>query len=72
MNGVRTNIVIGWTAICLVAAVPAGAGSTKCAPDSVPVGTVCIDKYEASVWQIDPVANKCDGAHLVGQPWRSL
>src|SRR5437016_3449200 len=25
-----------------------------CPPDSVKVGNVCIDKYEASVWQIPP------------------
>jgi hypothetical protein len=24
----------------------------KCAPDAVPVGPVCVDKYEASIWQI--------------------
>src|SRR5262249_27501348 len=26
----------------------------KCPPDSVKVGNVCIDTYEASVWQIPP------------------
>jgi formylglycine-generating enzyme required for sulfatase activity len=41
-----------------VAAAPARAGTLKCPPDSVKVGTNCIDTYEASVWQIDPVANK--------------
>lgn len=25
---------------------------TKCAPDAVPAGRVCIDKYEASVWRV--------------------
>jgi len=25
-----------------------------CAPDAVAVGPTCVDKYEASVWQIDP------------------
>src|SRR5262245_32889466 len=25
-----------------------------CPPDSVPVGPICVDKYEASVWQIPP------------------
>lgn len=30
-----------------------GAGPlTTCPPDSVPVGTTCVDTYEASVWQI--------------------
>jgi hypothetical protein len=54
MKGVRRYIVVGCTAVCLVAAVPAGAGTLKCPPDSVKVGTNCIDTYEASVWQIDP------------------
>src|SRR5262249_18835694 len=40
------------TAVSFVAAVRAGAG--KCPPDSVKVGNVCIDTYEASVWQIAP------------------
>jgi formylglycine-generating enzyme required for sulfatase activity len=42
----------------LVGAAPTLAGTLKCPPDSVKVGNVCIDTYEASVWQIDPVANK--------------
>jgi formylglycine-generating enzyme required for sulfatase activity len=52
MKGCRRYIVIGCTVVSLVAAVPAGAG--KCPPDSVKVGNVCIDTYEASVWQIPP------------------
>ena len=52
MKGCRRYIVIACTALSLVAAVPAGAG--KCPPDSVKVGNVCIDTYEASVWQIPP------------------
>jgi formylglycine-generating enzyme required for sulfatase activity len=56
MKRVRRYIVVGCTGVCLAAAVPAAAG--KCPPDSVKVGNVCIDTYEASVWQIDPVANK--------------
>lgn len=36
----------------------AGVGPlTQCPPDAVLVGPTCVDKYEASVWQIDP-ANK--------------
>ncbi len=57
MKGFRRYTVLGYTAVCLVAAVPAGAGASKCPPDSVKVGTVCVDLYEASVWQIDPIAN---------------
>ena len=38
--------------------VPSLAGAaTPCPRDSVRVGTVCVDRYEASVWQIPP-ANK--------------
>jgi hypothetical protein len=34
---------------------PSGIGPlTKCPPDAVLVGPTCVDKYEASVWQIDP------------------
>src|SRR5438046_10509558 len=39
---------------CLSLALPALAGTLKCAPDSVKVGTVCIDTYEASVSQLPP------------------
>src|SRR5262245_11671340 len=58
MKGIRRYIVVGCAAVCLAAAVPVVAGTLKCPPDSVTVGTNCIDTYEASVWQIDPVANK--------------
>src|SRR5262245_25329135 len=58
MKGIRRYIVVGCAAVCLAAAVPVVAGTLKCPPDSVKVGTNCIDTYEASVWQIDPVANK--------------
>ncbi len=44
-------------AFLLSCAAPAFAGTLKCPPDSVRVGNACIDKYEASVWQID-LANK--------------
>src|SRR5262245_59800890 len=54
MTGFRRYIVVGCTAVCLAAAVSAGAGTLRCPPDSVKVGNVCIDTYEASVWQIPP------------------
>jgi len=39
----------------LVALVAGQAGALTCPPDSVPVGTFCVDKYEASVWSVpDP------------------
>jgi hypothetical protein len=54
MTALRRYIVLGCTALGLVAAVPAGAGTLKCPPDSVKVGSNCIDTYEASAWQIPP------------------
>lgn len=43
-------------ALFLVTAALARAGDNggPCPPDSVRVGTTCVDKYEASVWQIAP------------------
>lgn len=46
-----TYIVVG---LCLAASTSSFAAN--CPPDSVPVGPICIDKYEASVWQI-PLTN---------------
>src|SRR5262245_22899315 len=42
--------------LLLCALTPRGtlAGSDSCPADSVRVGTVCVDRYEASVWRIDP------------------
>ena len=37
-----------------VVATPVLAGMLRCPPDSVKVGPTCVDKYEASVWQIAP------------------
>src|SRR5262245_19035211 len=56
MKRLRMSPVLGCAAACLAAAVPAGARTLRCPPDSVKVGNVCIDTYEASVWQI-PVTN---------------
>src|SRR5262249_3782488 len=46
--------IMGVAAVCLATAGLAGAGTLKCPPDSVKVGNVCIDTYEASVWQVPP------------------
>ena len=48
-----TLFAVGFAAIWGWAA-PTHAGTLKCPADSVKVGNVCIDKYEASVWQIAP------------------
>ena len=52
MNQRRLCRMIGIAAVCLAAAMPASALTLRCPRDSVKVGDVCIDKYEASVWQI--------------------
>jgi formylglycine-generating enzyme required for sulfatase activity len=48
-------------AAVVLAAGPAGAGwpgdPAACKPDAVKVGSVCIDKYEASVWKV-PATNQ--------------
>jgi hypothetical protein len=43
-------------ALYAASAVPALAATLKCPPDSVKIGSTCIDLYEASVWQVDPNA----------------
>jgi hypothetical protein len=46
-----------WLVACMLVAAPAYAAFptgpvNKCAPDAVVAGTVCMDKYEASVWRV--------------------
>jgi hypothetical protein len=43
-----SGVVIGWLGLPR----PVQAAKFRCAPDSVPVGNVCVDKYEASVWEV--------------------
>ncbi len=40
--------------LSLSCAASALAGTLKCPSDSVKVANLCIDKYEASIWQVDP------------------
>jgi hypothetical protein len=42
------------TFVTAIASGTAWAAGLSCPPDAVPVGNVCVDKYEASVWQVDP------------------
>jgi len=53
---VRRSVAIALAAIAFafVASAPCGAMTLKCPPDSVKVGTICVDTYEASIWQIPP------------------
>jgi hypothetical protein len=48
---------VGLTALCWWAVPVHAYLKRKCPPDSVQVGDACIDKYEESVWLIDPVNN---------------
>ncbi|MEO8755765.1 MAG: SUMF1/EgtB/PvdO family nonheme iron enzyme [Casimicrobiaceae bacterium] len=45
---------MGLAAVCLAGVLPAEALPFRCPPDALRVGNVCIDRYEASVWQIPP------------------
>ena len=56
MNQRHSYRVLGLAAACLAGALPAGALTLRCPPDSVKVGDLCVDTYEASVWQI-PASN---------------
>src|SRR5262245_34643992 len=49
LRAVQLLIVI--CACCTVVSARAGS-PVRCKPDAVAAGAVCIDKYEASVWQI--------------------
>ncbi len=56
MNQRHMCRMLGIAAVCVAGAMPATALTLRCRRDSVKVGEVCIDTYEASVWQI-PSAN---------------
>lgn len=43
-------------ALCLVMLVPTPVLAHACPPDSVRVGTTCVDRYEASVWRVSEKA----------------
>jgi hypothetical protein len=51
----RTYLIVA-VSLALAAAMPAAAATLTCPADSVKVGNVCVDKYEASVWQIAPTS----------------
>ncbi len=61
MKQTQLTVVIGALIVALAAITPAYAGwpgdPAKCPPDAVKAGSVCMDKYEVSVWQI-PATNK--------------
>jgi hypothetical protein len=52
------RIACSLVVVSLTLAVAMPAAALKCPPDSVKVGNVCIDLYEASVWSIPPSNKK--------------
>ena len=44
------TILLGFGLLMVV--MPAAHAALPCAPDSVPAGTVCLDRYESSVWRV--------------------
>jgi hypothetical protein len=52
----RGTICIGVAIAALLGSV-APAAARKCRPDAVPLGNLCVDRYEASVWEV-PATNK--------------
>jgi formylglycine-generating enzyme required for sulfatase activity len=58
---VRVSLVLALSILCAAG----GAAAVTCPPDAVPVGSVCVDKYEASIWSVpDPTT---DNAALVAK-----
>lgn len=54
MNSNRVTLLVV-AAVTLLAALPVAAKQLRCPFDQVPVGTTCVDTYEASVWSIPAV-----------------
>ena len=54
MNQRHTYRMLGVAAVCIAGAMPATALTLRCPPDSIKAGNVCIDTYEASIWQLPP------------------
>ncbi|PTL36371.1 hypothetical protein CLG94_04885 [Candidatus Methylomirabilis limnetica] len=51
MRRLRWGLLIGVLGVTVVVATPPPSEAAQCAPDTVPSGNSCIDRYEASVWQ---------------------
>jgi formylglycine-generating enzyme required for sulfatase activity len=45
-------MTMGLGVALLMAVMPAAHAAAACGPDSVPAGTVCMDRYEESVWRV--------------------
>lgn len=50
----RTVLTIGAVGLMLTCGTVADAAAAECPDDSVASGTVCMDKYQASVWYVPP------------------
>ena len=51
--GSKYGVFRGFLVVAVFVASPGAAPGASCPPDSARVGTVCVDRYEASIWQID-------------------
>jgi formylglycine-generating enzyme required for sulfatase activity len=52
VQALRAASALSMIAVPAVAASLPAAAVSRCAPDAVVAGTVCLDKYEASVWRV--------------------
>ena len=48
----RNGMTIGLGFALLMVVMPAAHAARSCGPDAVPAGTVCMDRYEESVWRV--------------------
>jgi hypothetical protein len=71
MRTMLRGLMIGAALVMLARSAGAqGVGPLKtCRPDSVVSGTVCMDKYEASVWRVPSPATALVRKIQFGRPW---
>lgn len=54
MRRLSGGLALGLVGLMLGLADPASAGAKKCPADAVAVGPACLDRHEASVWEVPP------------------
>ncbi len=64
MTRSMSGLSVVFFGLCLGLATPA-AVQAACAVDSVQVGTICVDKYEASVWDLSGVPSGATKTNLI-------
>jgi hypothetical protein len=70
---VLTLLAVGPLGCCRIChKLPPDPSVATCPDDAVRVGPTCVDKYEASVWWIDPSRTALIGKVKAGRPrWQS-